>query len=131
MLNTKSTAFTLMVSKSPFDHRNAENALTFCYAAIAQGHTITQVFFYQTGVHNASCLLSPNQDEVHVYKLWIALFAEHKINLNVCISAASRRGVIGSNLAEEKCVNLKAPFNQVGLSAYFEALADNSVNIQL
>ena len=131
MTNNKPTSFTLMVSKSPFDHRNAENALAFCHAAIELGHEIAQVFFYQAGTHNASCLLSPNNDEVHVYKQWLELFKQHKVTLNVCVTAASRRGVVDDTLVEPAASNLKSPFTQVGLSAYFESLADNSVNIQL
>lgn len=131
MTKNKFTTFTIMVSKSPFDQRNAESALAFCYAAIEQGHQIAQVFFYQSGVHNASYLLSPNNDEIHTYKLWLALFNAYKIPLNVCVTAASRRGVVDDTFVSQASANLKGPFAQVGLSAYFESLADNSVNIQL
>ena len=131
MTNNKTKTFTLMVSKSPFDHRNAENALVFCYAAIEQGYNVKQVFFYQSGIQNASCLLSPNNDEVHLYKRWLALYNEYKIPLNVCISAASRRGVVDDTFVEKEVANLLSPFTQVGLTAYFAALADNSISIQL
>lgn len=120
-----------MVSKSPFDHRNAENALVFCSAAIELGYKINQVFFYQTGVQNASNLLSPNNDEVHLYKKWLALHKSFNIPLNVCISAAARRGVVDDTFIENGVANLVSPFTQVGLTAYFEALADNSTSIQL
>ncbi len=121
-----------MVTKSPFDQRNAQNALSFCYAALKQGHKISQVFFYQTGVHNASSLLTPNNDEIDLRKQWCALNKEHGVNLNVCVTAASRRGVVDEQLAPDPaCANLVYPFTQVGLTAYFELLASNSVNIQL
>lgn len=120
-----------MVSKSPFDHRNAENALAFCYAAEAQGYKIQQVFFYQSGIQNASSLLSPNNDEVHLYKKWLALYNDFKIPLNVCISAAARRGVVDETYVDKSAANLVRPFTQVGLTAYFESLADNSISIQL
>lgn len=120
-----------MVSKSPFDHRNAENALSFCYAAESQGYKIQQVFFYQSGIHNASKLLSPNSDEVNLYRQWLALHNNFEIPLNVCISAASRRGVVSETSVGESSANLVSPFTQVGLTAYFEALADNSISIQL
>lgn len=127
MTKFKQTTFTIMVSKSPFDSRNAENALVFCNAAIEQGHKISQVFFYQSGVHNASSLLSPNNDEVHVYKKWLKLFNDYSVPLNVCVTAASRRGVLNEGAVS----NLKSPFTQVGLSAYFESLASDNVSIQL
>jgi tRNA 2-thiouridine synthesizing protein D len=131
MTPTSSTRFTVMVSKSPFDSRNAQNALRFCHAALAQGHSILQVFFYQTGVHNASALLMPNADELNIYKMWCDLSKQYNIDLNVCVSAASRRGVVDSQIASTPAAaNLKPPFTQVGLSAYFEAIK-NSVSIQL
>ena len=131
MTSTSPTSFTVMVSKSPFDSRNAQNAITFCHAALAQGHTILQVFFYQTGVHNASALLIPHADEVNIYKMWCDLSIQYNIRLNVCVSAASRRGVVDSQLAHTPATaNLRPPFTQVGLSDYFEAIR-SSVSIQL
>jgi tRNA 2-thiouridine synthesizing protein D len=125
-------SFTIMVTKSPFDHRNAESALAFCYAALKKGHQITQVFFYQTGVHNASQLLTPNNDELDIHEKWCELNALHSVSLNVCVTAASRRGVVDAQLAViPESANLVYPFRQVGLTAFFEALASNSVNIQL
>jgi tRNA 2-thiouridine synthesizing protein D len=132
MTSTTPTRFTLMVTKSPFDARNAHSALSFCAAAIEQGHSIMQVFFYQKGVHNASSLLRPNADELDVYSKWCDLAKKHAVNLNVCVTAASRRGVVDAQLAPEpNYANLIWPFTQVGLTAYFEALNNNSVNIQL
>lgn len=131
MTDTAPLIFTVMVTKSPFDSRNAQNAIAFCEAALAQGHKISQVFFYQSGVHNASHLLTPNSDEVNIYNMWCELYKAHNISLNVCITAASRRGVVDSELAPSSAdANLRHPFEQVGLTAYFEAL-ENSVNIQL
>lgn len=129
MINIPPTGFTLMVTKSPFDYRNAENALAFCYAALNNGHAIAQVFFYQAGVHNASRFLSPASDELNVYKRWCELYEHHQIILNVCVTAASRRGIVQQFTNHPGNVTL--PFMEVGLSAYFEALADNTVNIQL
>lgn len=132
MINNTPTSFTVMVTKSPFDKRNAENAISFCYAALKLGHKVSQVFFYQTGVHNASTLLSPNSDEVDVRKKWCKLNEEHGVCLNVCVTAASRRGVVDVKMAPEpEFANLVYPFTQVGLTAFFESLASESVNIQL
>jgi tRNA 2-thiouridine synthesizing protein D len=132
MTHQDATHFTLMVSRGPFEHRNAENALAFCYGAVSQGHTISQVFFYQSGVHNASALLTPHNDDIKLYEKWCALHSELGIRLNVCVSAASRRGVVDEQLASRpELANLVYPFEQVGLSAYFESLLSGSVNIQL
>ncbi|MFW8589643.1 sulfurtransferase complex subunit TusD [Glaciecola sp. 2405UD65-10] len=128
------TSFTVMVTKSPFDSRNVENAITFCRAAINSGHKINQVFFYQAGVQCASSLLEPNSDEINTRQAWLELHNKHGINLNVCTTAGSRRGVVAidsSPSTQTFSPNIEAPFTAVGLSAYFEALADGGVNIQL
>lgn len=124
--------FTLIVTKSPFDSRNAENAIAFCYAALARGDTIDQVFFYQAGVHNASSLLQVGSGEFNCKQAWIALASEHNIRLNVCLTAAARRGVVDNltvNCASH--ANLQLPFKQVGLTDYFTSLANESINVQL
>lgn len=126
-----------MVSKSPFDFRNAENAIRFCEAAIGLGHTISQVFFYQSGVQNASQLLLANTDEVNVREKWIELHQQFGIPLNVCVTAGARRGVLVSDdvtrLTDLSILsaNLCSPFQHVGLSDYFQAIASDSINIQL
>lgn len=131
------TQFTIMVSKSPFDSRNAEQALAFCYAAIAQNFVISQVFFYQSGVHNASQLLQPASDEINMYTNWLELYNAHQVPLNVCVSASARRGVLSEDFIEGYSdivnhANLSAPFSAVGLSAYFEALNNSdTISIQL
>lgn len=123
--------FTVMVTKSPFDSRNAENAIAFCTAALNMGHHIKQVFFYQSGVHNASSLLSPNSDEVQVLEKWKALHSNYSIPLNVCITAGARRGVQSAvDVSDDEFANVLSPFEVVGLSAYFEA-TQHAINIQL
>jgi tRNA 2-thiouridine synthesizing protein D len=124
--------FTLIVTKSPFDSRNAENAIAFCRAAISNSDCIDQVFFYQTGVHNASSLLQAGTDEFNCKQAWIALANDHNIALNVCVTAAARRGVVDTEHAHSaSTANLNAPFKQVGLTEYFSALANESINVQL
>lgn len=124
--------FTLIVTKSPFDSRNAENAIAFCYAALARGDRIDQVFFYQTGVHNASSLLQANADEYNCRKAWIDLADEHNITLSVCVTAAARRGVV-DKITAHSCSNpnLTLPFKQAGLTDYFSSIATGSINVQL
>lgn len=130
-------SFTLIVTKSPFDSRNAENAIAFCQAALNTGYKIEQVFFYQSGVQNASHLLLPGSDEFNVREQWLALHNQYGLRLNVCTTAGARRGVVVNTdltrLSEllPQQANIQAPFEAVGLSAYFEALASNSISIQL
>lgn len=118
-----------MVTKSPFDTRNAESAIRFCKAALEQGFVIEQVFFYQAGVQNASMLQQVNSDEFNVYQAWLELHTRYGIRLNVCTTAAGRRGIVAEELAVAGNKNVCSPFEQVGLSDYFAAL-DKSKGIQ-
>ena len=128
--------FTLIVTKSPFDSRNAESAIAFCRAAFARGDTVEQVFFYQSGVHNASHLLASPTDEYACKDAWLKLSKKYEIRLNVCVGAASRRGVLDGLSATQiglskNQANLVLPFEQVGLSEYFASLAKGNINVQL
>jgi tRNA 2-thiouridine synthesizing protein D len=121
--------FALFVTKSPFDARNAESALIFCEAAVSLGHQIQHVFFYQSGIHNASELLEVNSDEVNMKLKWQQFQQANNVPLYVCITAATRRGLQGnSNISDASSCNLNASFEIVGMSEYFAALHD--VNIK-
>ena len=124
--------FTVMVSRAPYDSRNAENALKFCHAALSSGHSVDQVFFYQSGVHCASNFLEPPSDEINIFKEWVALHQQYKVKLNVCNTAASRRGVIDNTTSNQTSSqhNVNAPFVMTGLSDYFTALSTGSINVQ-
>jgi tRNA 2-thiouridine synthesizing protein D len=106
--------------------------MRFCEAALRKGHDVDQVFFYQSGIHNASRLLMPNSDEINIYQKWCDLHDQYDVKLNVCITAAARRGVVDKELAYDTiAANLQAPFQQVGLTEYFASIADGSMSIQL
>lgn len=110
--------FTLLVTKSPFDHQDAWSAYRFANAAIQQGHDIAGVFFYQSGVLNSNGFISGHSDEVNMLHKWQSLASEHNVPLQVCVTAANRRGVINQLDAEEmdgNQFNLHQPFEEVGL----------------
>ncbi|MGB3727537.1 MAG: sulfurtransferase complex subunit TusD [Glaciecola sp.] len=127
------SSFVLMVTKSPFDARNSSNAIAFCQAAISSGHTIEQVFFYQSGVQNASTLSCASSSELDIYNQWLALHTQHGVSLNVCSTAGIRRGIVGEEDASRLALtaNVAPHFSSVGLSDYFAALASQAISIQL
>jgi len=47
----------LLVTGPLYSSQSAYSALRFCEAAVATGNTISQVFFYQDGVTQASKLI--------------------------------------------------------------------------
>jgi tRNA 2-thiouridine synthesizing protein D len=120
-------SFTLFISKSSYDSRNAESALMFCYAALESGYTIKHVFFYQSGVHNGSDYLCVNADEVSVKDRWTQLHRVYKVPLYLCVTAATRRGVLHELDNHNPRDNLSEAFEAVGMSEYFAALHDKNV----
>lgn len=124
--------FSLVVTKAPFDSLNAYQAWQFCTAAISCGHSISRVFFYQSGVHNASSMQVKMGDELYMYGKWCSLASQHNIPLYVCISAASRRGVVDQHTSANALgFNVDSPFEVVGLTSLFESFASGDICVQL
>ncbi len=92
--------FSLAIYSAPFSSQASDSAYRFADALLAEGHTLYRVFFYQEGVHNSSCLLTPAQDEPNLFSKWQTLAAKHKIDLVVCIAAALKRGILDKDEAE-------------------------------
>ena len=117
---------------SPAHAPSSRRALRFAEAALAGGHEIVRLFFYQDGVHSASGNVVAPQDELDVAAQWRAFITERQLDAVVCIAAALRRGVL--NEAEAKrwnrpAANLPAPWDLSGLGQLHEAaqLADRLV----
>ena len=99
-------------------------ALRFARAAVAKGHGIHRVFFYHAGVNLANALIVQPQGEVDTAAEWAAFANEHGIELAVCVAAALRRGVMGSDDAvryERATANVTPPYQIVGLGQMVEA----------
>ncbi|BCB62309.1 MULTISPECIES: sulfurtransferase complex subunit TusD [Halomonadaceae] len=108
----------LLVMGAPYASAAPHSALRFAKALIDTGHRVAGIFFYQEGVHNASQLMTPPQDELNMRDAWIALHHEHGVALEVCIAAALRRGIMSETEAKrhgQTHFNLQAPFELTGL----------------
>jgi len=110
----------------------ARRALRFAEAALAGGHEITRLFFYQDGVYSASANAVAGQDELDVAAAWARFVADNQLDGVVCIAAALRRGVLNSeeaNRYSRPAPNLQAPWDLSGLGQLHEAaqLADRLV----
>jgi tRNA 2-thiouridine synthesizing protein D len=115
--------YALLVMGAPYSSQAPHSALRFARALLAQGHTLDCVFFYQDGVHNASFLLTPPQDEDNLYQQWLALNDEHGVALDVCIAASLRRGLLNEAEARrhgQPGYNVAAPFELTGLGQLLE-----------
>jgi len=119
--------FSVVVTGAPYGSQSASTAYQFCAGVCQAGHQIAGVFFYQEGVLNASQLISPASDEINLPQSWAELAAEYQFPLEVCVSAALRRGIVDQHEAMQLGLtqfNLKAPFVLSGLGQLAELSAN-------
>ena len=124
--------FTVVVLGAPYSSAANSTALRFCRAALEQDHTLKRVFFYGDGVHTASSLPAPPQDEYKLTEQWQALISEHNLDAIVCIAAALRRGVLDSDEQQryqKNAANLSQDFTLSGLGQLIEASATSDRTI--
>ncbi|KGJ98715.1 sulfurtransferase complex subunit TusD [Thalassotalea sp. ND16A] len=92
------SSFALIVSTAPTDNKTY-TALTFARQLVADGHSITGVFFYQEGVLNANQYVQAPSDEVNLNLAWSAFQQQSATPLHLCITAGERRGLTDSDEA--------------------------------
>ncbi len=117
---------------SPAHAPSSRRALRFAQAALAGGHEIVRLFFYQEGVHSASSNVVFAQDELDMAREWREWVHAQQLDAVVCIAAALRRGVLNAEEAQRysrPAANLDAPWALSGLGQLHEAtqLADRLV----
>jgi tRNA 2-thiouridine synthesizing protein D len=116
--------FSLAVYSAPYSSQASYSAYQFAVAALNQGHSVHRVFFYQDGVHNATCLAAPPQDEFNLQQAWQRLAKDHNLDLVVCIAAALRRGILDEGEAkryDKPSHNVASEFTISGLGQLVEA----------
>ncbi len=116
--------FAIMVNEGIYTHQASDSAYNFVQAALAKGHEIVRVFFYQDGVFNASRLTVPPQDDRHIVNRWSALAKQYELDLVVCVAAAQRRGILDVSEAKRNgkdTDNLAEGFRISGLGQLIEA----------
>lgn len=116
----------VLVLGAPYSTQASYSAYRYTKAALANGHKIHRVFFYQDGIHSASTLATPPQDEFNIYEAWQTLQDQHTLDCVTCIAAAARRGMINATEAErhEKAANNHAEgFDLSGLGQLVEAIS--------
>lgn len=126
-------SISILITASPSDIAKVTSALSFCEHAAAQGKAIDQVFFYHDGVHHANALQYTPGDEKSMYGRWLALHNTYDVPLWVCITAATKRGIVSPTEAQEigqAHYNLLPPFEQVGLGEFFTKLHESSNLVQ-
>ena len=117
--------FLVFVTGSPFNSVNGQTALSFCEAAVALGHHVDQVFFYQQGVQQANSDIQNSSGEKLIIKQWADFSEQTKTPLNICVTASIKRGVIAQDDATQLqlACNVHSAFSAVGMADYFSALS--------
>lgn len=88
--------YTIMVKGPAYGTENSISALLFSRALIIRKkHIIKSIFFYNDGVLNSNKFFSPGVKDYDIKKEWSIFSIQNKVRLNVCFSAALRRGIIG------------------------------------
>jgi tRNA 2-thiouridine synthesizing protein D len=121
------SSFAVIVQGAPYSSQAAHSAYHFCRAVLQSGHSIYRLFFYQDGVHNASSLCKPPQDEMHLPQAWQQLIQQHQLDAVVCISAALKRGICDQQERERyelNAANLLSGFSLGGLGLLLDAHAN-------
>jgi tRNA 2-thiouridine synthesizing protein D len=116
--------FSLAIYAAPYTSQASDSAYRFALALLENGHTLYRVFFYQDGVHTASSLSTPPQDETHFTQNWQALAKNHNIDLVVCIAAALKRGLLNQQESiryDKTAYNLATGFEISGLGQLVDA----------
>lgn len=114
----------LVIHGAPGTTQGAQTALTFCQAALAAGHQIYRVFFYEDGVYNANALTVWPQDERDLNAAWATLVRKHALDTVVCVASALKRGVLNAEEAtryEKNAASLDAEFAISGLGQWVDA----------
>ena len=118
------STFSIIVQGAPYSSQAASSAFNFSKAALEAGHQIYRLFFYQDGVHNASGLIVPPQDEIHLPKNWQNLISSFKLDAVVCIASALKRGIVDAGEADRyelPASNLLPGFTIGGLGLWLDA----------
>lgn len=89
-----------------------QTAYQFCKTLLKNNHRIVRVFFYQDGVYNAD-----GQNKTDLSQSWQALAKDYPIELALCVTSASRRGITEANLADK--------FKITGLGQLIEAIINS------
>ncbi|RBJ82522.1 sulfurtransferase complex subunit TusD [Pseudomonas sp. MWU12-2534b] len=104
---------------------SSRRALLFAQAALAGGHEIVRLFFYQDGVYNAANSIVTPQDEQNLPREWRDFVEQHQLDGVVCIAAALRRGVLNADEAQRyqrTAVSVEAPWELSGLGQLHDAV---------
>jgi tRNA 2-thiouridine synthesizing protein D len=114
----------LAIYSSPVSGQSAQSAFNFCKAALASGHQIYRLFFYEDGVSNSTTLSVTPQDENDLPAAWAKLIRTHELDAVSCVASSLKRGILNSTEAsryERSAANINPAFDISGLGQWVDA----------
>jgi len=120
----------VVVTTPPYSNLTA-TAINLVEAAINNGIKLDGIFFYQDGVLNASKHHKMPSDEYQACEQWHRIHKEHRVPLNLCITAAEKRG-LSDEVDESNAVSsIHEYFTVAGLGELAELTINAKRVIQL
>lgn len=92
--------FILIVHSDVFASQPSRSAYKFGRSLLNQSHELLGIFFYQQAVLHAHDQLELPEDELNTQSLFQHLQKSHSVRLMVCSTAAEKRGITATNLAQ-------------------------------
>lgn len=113
--------YTIVVMGPAYGTQQSSCAYQFVSTLLSTSpHLVEHIFFYGDGIYNANQFTQPASDEFNLITAWQTLAKQYNLNLDVCVSAALRRGVVQETTED----NLAEGFRLSGLGALSEAMAN-------
>ncbi len=122
------TSFNILVTGSPTQSQAHLSAIRFINAALSSGHLIKSVFFYQDAVNVANKFIIKPNDEFQLTEQWVKLSQKHQFELQVCVAASNRRGIVSSEEAKQNSFDhesINPGFTVTGLGQLAVAFAES------
>jgi tRNA 2-thiouridine synthesizing protein D len=124
--------FIVLVTASPQKTQSHISAMRFVREAISAGSQIKTLFFYQDAVTVANQFNLPPSDEPNLSFKWQQLSEELKIELQTCVAASYRRGVLDETEAKNQSIeaaNLDSAFTITGLGQLAAAMSQQNTKM--
>jgi tRNA 2-thiouridine synthesizing protein D len=116
--------FSILVLNAPHSAQAGDSAWQFATAALAAGHEVYRVFFYQEGTQHGNTLAAAPQDDSDRVARWARLSTEHGVDLVLCIASAVKHGVLDAGEArrhDRSAANAHPAFELSGLGQLVDA----------
>jgi tRNA 2-thiouridine synthesizing protein D len=118
--------FALLITASADKTQSHLSAMKFARQAVSLGNEVETLFFYQDATAVANKLTLPPSDEPQLGELWEKLGNELNIEIQTCVAASYRRGVIDKTEAGNQAFdshNLRESFKIAGLGQLAAAMS--------